>query len=630
MNTNNSSNNNTVLLFDSSMNFKDISLIIEEKNLKIITFDYESHLLFEEKNIEHEISDIYLTQKDLEDIQEKSYFFAHWFDNSEISHLLHYDEINVGELFFADFHYQLVPRLKKFVEITKLFEFNKNSTFASSFILYEIISSFTTSVIQLKTNNFVTKNYDNFIKIPINIGKFSFSIKLKYNYLKKLTKFFEKLSKISLFQKYHRMKKGNTVLFIDFTTKKYKHIFNILDKFSINLVKFDRIIPAIYNLESYFIIKKSNCLVENYSSLIDCSLKKSIKFGIVFLENNANSLWQQHHFFESFFSLNNKSFWKIIQPILVKQYAEKIPDIVQEIELTKKLYKKYNFDYIIVWSEIMLNHLIAIKLAKKQNISVFIIQHGLYADNPEMINYNHFGKIIPEYSDKFLVWGNVFKKYVMGLDYPENDVEIIGSPLHDGIFLDKSVNVLHKNEFILLATSSPYQNIVHDLTIEVLQNYSESIKKICNVVSKMRKKLVIKLHPQPDEIDITEFVKKIDSRIIVLKAGDITPLIRSCEVLITIDISTAMLEAQILGKPVISFKIRNHLGVQEIIKSNSCLSVTQDNFEGILTQILTDNDFKLKTIDRGFEFSKNYLSKIGFASENLLSFLEKSTVIKNK
>ena len=629
MKQNNSLNSGIILLFDSSMRFEDVSLMIKEKKPKIVTFDYESHTLFQEKNIEHEISDVYLSEKDLEYIQEKSYFFAHWFDNSEISHLLQYDEINVGELFFTNFHYELVPCLKKIFEITKLFEFNKNSTYMSSSILYEIVSSFTSSTIQLKTNYLVRKNSNDSIKIPINIGKLSFSINLKYNYLKKFNNFFEKLSQIILFQKYKPLKNENTVLFIDFTTKKYKHIFSVLDEFSINLVKFDRIIPAIWNLESYSIIKKSNCLVENYSSLIDGSLKKSIKSGIVFLETNLNSLLKQQLFFESFFSLNNKSFWKIIKPILVKQYTEKIPEIVQEIELTKKLYKKYHFNYILVWSEIMLNHLIAIKLAKTQNIPVFLIQHGLYYDNPEMINFNKFGKIIPEYSDKFLVWGNILKKYAISLDYPENNVKVIGSPLHDGLFLDKSTNVLHENKFILLATSSPYQNIVQDLTIEVLQNYSESIKKICQVVSKMGKKLVIKLHPQPDELDITDLAKKIDSRIVVIKAGDITPLIKSCEVLITTDISTTILEAQILGKPVISFKTRNHLGIPKISHSNSCLSVTQDDFEKVLTQILTDNDFKLKTIDHGFEFSKNYLSKMGSASENLLRFLENSTVVQD-
>ena len=179
-----------IVLFDSSMDFEAFYPIIKEKKPKIITFDYESHNLFEEKNIEHEVSDEYSTQKDLEYIQEKSYLFAHWFDKPEIWHLVNYAEINIGECFFNNFHFELVPYLKKFFEVTKLFEFNKNSTYVSSSILYEIISSLTTSVIKLKIKNIDIKNYDNTIQIPINIGKLSFSIKLKYNYLKKLTNFF--------------------------------------------------------------------------------------------------------------------------------------------------------------------------------------------------------------------------------------------------------------------------------------------------------------------------------------------------------------------------------------------------------------------------------------------------------
>ena len=75
MNTNNSSNNSTLLLFDSSMSFTDVFLIIKEKNPQIITFDYESHILLKKKDISHEISDSYTTTHDLEYIQEQSYYF---------------------------------------------------------------------------------------------------------------------------------------------------------------------------------------------------------------------------------------------------------------------------------------------------------------------------------------------------------------------------------------------------------------------------------------------------------------------------------------------------------------------------------------------------------------------------
>jgi hypothetical protein len=617
-----SSNNNVILLLDSSVDFKDVCQIIKEKNPDIVTFDYESHILFKEKNIPHKISDTYISQNDLQSIQEKSYLFAHWFNESKISNLLQYDEINIGETFFIDFHYQLIPYLKKFFEIMKLFESNKNSMFITSSVLYNIISSFTSTVIKLKSDNLNLQNYDNAIKIPIKIGKFSYSIKLKYSYLQKLTKIFEKLFQFLLFTKDSKLKNGNTILFIDFTTKKYSHLFSILDKFSINLVKFDRIIPAVWNFESYSIIKKSNCLVENHSTLIDKHIKKSIEHGKNLIKNNTNLLWQQNEFFESFFSLNGKSFWAIIKPTLVKLYEQKANDAVQEIELTKKLFKIYKFDSILIWTESHINHLIAIKLAKKRNISVYFLQHGLYIDSPELVSWNTFVKVIPQYADKFLVWGDMLKQYALNNDFPENKLEIIGSTLHDGIFLTKNKNMIPKNKFILLAATSPIHNSLHDMTVGIMEKYLESIKNVCEISLKLGKNLVIKLHPHPDDFDVTDFVKKIDSRIIVMKSGDITPLIKSCDIFIVTDISTTILEAQIFEKPVIVFKIRDNLGAYEFSKSNSCISATMDDFESLFTRVLTDEKFKQEVIERGTKFYKNYLSNIGSASENLLSFLE--------
>lgn len=611
------------------MNFKDVNSIIQEKKPKIITFDYESHVIFEQKNIQHEVSDAFLTKNDLKYIQDKSYLFAHWFDKQEISHLIKHDEINIGELFYDDFHRQLVPFLKKFLEIKKLFESYKNSTFFTSSLLFEIICSFTTSVIELKNSDSNTEIHNNSIKIPIKIGKFSYSIKLKYVYLQKLNKIFEKLFNLFLFKKNSYMKHGNTVLFTDFTTKKYRQIFKTLHKSTINLVKFDRIIPAVWDFESYSIINKSNCLVENYASLIDRPLKNSIESKILLLKNKTNLLWEQNIFFESFFTFDEKSFWKIIRPILIKQYEQKLFDAIQEIELTKKLFEKYSFDSILVWSESMINHLIAIKLAKKQNISVYFIQHGLYFESPEMITFYEFGRLVfPQYADKFLVWGNVLKEYVSELGFSEKNIKMIGSPLHDGLFQTKNISTSNQNEFVLLVTSSPPKNISQDLTVKVLNQYVESIKKVCEVISKSGKKLIIKMHPQPNEFDITDIAKKIDPKIIVIKAGDISPLIKSCELVITTDISTTILEAQILEKPVISIKIREHLGIPQIIKLNPCISTTKDNFETTFNRMLTDNNFKLDNIAQGSKFIKNYLSNIGCASETLLNFLENNSVEK--
>lgn len=282
-----SPDNNTILLFDSSMNLRDVFPIIKEKNPKIITFDYNSHKLFEEKNIQHEISDNYISSDDLDYIQKKSYYFAYWFDKPEISDFVQYDEINIGESFYHDFHYNLVSFLKKFIEIKKLFESNKNSTYISSSLLCEIISSFTTSIIKLKINDIILKNINNSTEISLKIGKLP--IKITNNRFQKLKNIFEKLF-LYFLPRNSKLQKNNLILFIDFTTKKYRQIFNILSKFPVNIVKFYRIIPTVWNLESYSIIKRSRCLVENYASLFDNSMKNSINSGILDLKSKTDLL----------------------------------------------------------------------------------------------------------------------------------------------------------------------------------------------------------------------------------------------------------------------------------------------------------------------------------------------------
>ena len=623
MEQNTSSKNNMILLFDSSMNFKDVYSIIQEKKPKIITFDYESHVLFEEKNIPHEISDAYLSKGDLDYIQEKSYLFAHWHDQPKISNLLEYDGINIGELFFYDFHYQLVPILKKFFEIMKIFECNKNSTYFSSFILHDIISSFSTSVFKLEIDFIDTTIHDGVIKIKLNFGIFSFPIKLKYVYLKKLTKIYQRFFRIFLFKKNIDLQNTNTVLLVDFSTKRYNYLLKTFNKFSINLVKFDRLLPAIWNFESYKIIKKSNCLVENYTSLIDKPLKHLINSEKSLLKSKTNSLWQQNKFFESFFSFNDKSFWIIIKPILIKMYEQKSNEAIEENELLKKLFKKYNFNSVLVWSEMTMTHFISIKLAKKQNIPIYQIQHGLHSDNPEYAHYAKFQRGIPKNIDKFLIWGNTMKKYLTSLDF-QIPTKIVGNPIYDSFSETKNEKILSQNEFILLATTPPETNYVKDLTVDSMQNYLTCIKKICEVISKLDKKLIIKTHPLSD-LDIVPLVKKIDPKIIVVEAGDITPLIKLCEVFIVTDISTTILEAQILKKPVILVQTRDSLIPK---KENSLISVHQKNFEETLIKTLTNNEFNLKIIEHGTIFANNYLSNLGNASKHLIEFLDQ-TEFKN-
>jgi len=140
-----------------------------------------------------------------------------------------------------------------------------------------------------------------------------------------------------------------------------------------------------------------------------------------------------------------------------------------------------------------------------------------------------------------------------------------------------------------LGTSGPVKENTFDLTVDTIQKNRETIKKICEIASRLNKELIIKLHPSPDEYDPVKLGKEISPNIKVLKSGDIFNLIQSCKVFIVIDVSTAILDAQILGKPVISVRVKDSgYGIPSVLKTNSCLITNIDNIEETLTRIFND------------------------------------------
>ena len=137
-------------------------------------------------------------------------------------------------------------------------------------------------------------------------------------------------------------------------------------------------------------------------------------------------------------------------------------------------------------------------------------------------------------------------------------------------------------------------------------------------------KLIIKLHPGPSEENISRMVKKINPDFEVITSGDIFPLIKSCSVMITTRLSTAIVEAQIIEKPVIYVPIFDErYGTPEMFKSNSCVISSINSFESDLKKILNDTSFRQKIIGLANDFIQNYLTNQNKASKELLKFLHK-------
>ena len=608
-----------IILFDSSSSIDDLKKILN-KTTKIISFDYESHKILLEKNIEHEISDYYVSREMLVDVQNNCYRFSKWFEDNRFIQLIDYEGINLGLLIKVELNYFLVSFVKKFVEMERIFAKNTASNFFASPFLFDFIKLHTNLVTKINSGNSPQVFYYDTIKIPIRLGRYNFTIRLSKNQLDKITKIFDVIVTV-LFGPKKTEKRKKSILMVEFDPIRYKKIFENLSMMQLNALLLNRRRPAVWNLESFSIIKNSGCYVLTTCLLDDQDVKISTQKNIELIHKKIETILKFDDFFESFFSINQLSFWNILKPKFIQLFTKRIDEIIHEIEMLKKIFEKYMPNAILVWSEIGSTEQIIVKLAKKFNVKIVLLQHGFFYDSMQegAVNMNKFQGVYPIDADKYVAWGHIEEKHQIKNCTPNEKIVVLGSPLYDDIHNLKPKNEL-KN-YILLATSGPVKENTLDLTVETIEKNRQTINEICVAVSKMNKKLVIKIHPSQDEFDPSQLAKDINPNIMVTKTANITELIKSCDVFVVIDASTVILDAHLLKKPVISVIVKDSdYGIPSVM-SESCALTDMKNFEKILNQTLTDENFRKLLIEKGTKYVSEYVVNQGRASKSLLELL---------
>ena len=602
-----------ILLLDSSLEFQDYKKIIEGNDIKIITLDYESHKILREKKITHTISDIYLNRNEMEYIQSSSYDFARWYESEKMEKYLIYEGLNLGLLIQTEFNYFLVPFLKKFVEIKKIFEENKNVNFIVSATIEKIVKNFSEKIEVISSNSIEEFYYDK-VKIPVKIKNHSISLNISKKNYDRIKKMSGKLSNLLLNQ--NILKKDDSVLLVEFDPIRYENLFLNMRQFKKNFSLYNVRRPAIWNKESFSIIKKSKCIIIDSEKKLN---KSSYENDFENLKNNFKELFKLQEF-KKIFSYQNESFWLIIQESLKNLLEKRLLEFIMNIRRGIEMFNEYSFSSILVWSEIGSTEQILVKLAKQRGIPIILLQHGLFFDSGIRGAYemNKFQGVYPIDADEIIVWGEKEKEHQIASGTPKQKIHVLGTPLFDN-FLD--VKNTEKN-IVTLATSGPVKENVFDLTVDTIERNMETIKEICKSISKSNKKLFIKIHPSPDEFDPTELAEGINKNIEVVKDGEIMDYIEKSELFIVIDISTVIIYAYLLKKPTISVVVKDSgYGVPSILSSNSCLKVTKDNFEQQKEKILNDDKFQTEIIENSTNDLSNYLTNVGTASEKILDFL---------
>ena len=615
-----------VVLFDSISDLDDLDETVSKNMSKIISFDYDTHKILKDKKINHEISDNYLSKKDLRIIQKTAYSVSEWFNADIISKDVSYKGVNIGSLMQDELINILVNHIKKFFELYKISKQFTNVTFIGSQTCCKIMKNFSKKIMKFKNSKM--KNFEQFpldstkVRMKIGTKNHSMEFKIPKNLFTKLKGISEKPSNFLLPKNHLREENSKNILVIEFNTIRYQTFFEQMSNSNLNFVIYNRRSPAFWNVPSYNLIKQSGCIIETKNSLYGTNLKEIILDGKIHIKTKILDLFSKENFFETFFSLEGISFWSTFKEFFQEYFRNRALEFIEEIELTKKLMEKYTFSSILILSEAGLNERIALQLAHQKQISVCLLQHGVNYDTKQSYDMNVAQGAFPIKSDYFLCWGKVTEKYSKSLGIKSEKIYSIGSPIFDRLRFDEQNS--SKNDCVLFATAGPTKEDASDLTIEIIEKYMNAVKKICQLVTKYNKKLNIKTHPSPDELDPSFIAKQINSKIKVIKGGNISPLIQSCDLMIVTDLSSPILDAHILERPVILLSVKdNGWGIPTAFKNNSCLVTDLEKLDDDLKSVLNNERVRNQLIINGTKSSKEYLSYQNNGSKELIKFLEK-------
>ena len=616
-----------IILVEGVIDFKIIDRSLFKNNSNVISFDYHSHKSLNDNNIKHKLVEEYFSEEEILEVDELSLKLGtSWYKDEKIKEYLEFEGLNLGSLFELEMPCYFFTNLKRILGIKKIIQ-NEKPNKIISYSLKKYVEQF------CKNKNIETKFfekslptmlfYDEII-IPLNLGPITKKITIsRKNYIK-IKKIVDEI--VDLIWKVKPSKKilknNDSILLIDFSTKLYEDFLKKFQTSDKNIIILNQRKPAIFNLETLNIIKNSKCRILSTNNFENYLIKKKIITKQNELKNNLKLLFDNKNALKKIFTHNEESFWSIIEENFSKIILERCAESIKRLILINEMFDKINVKLILDWAhtgveEKEINH-----IAIKKNVPIFCLQHGIMTLNPKFEKYLPLMPVLPAHNIKMLVWGKIMESYLLDHKIEPNKIINVGSPRHDQFFKKRSSN---NNNTILIA-SNLFFNVNFDgndtRAFDRLELY---IKRILEYIKKnSSKKPIIKLH-QAEYSVISSIVKKIDPSIIIYQYEDILELLSTCDVLISLNYSTILLDALILNKPtMVILPEKQNYEEEEVIKRNAVLAVSDiSELEIKLNQILSDDHIREKLISKGKQFVEEYFSNRGNSSEFLTKLLIK-------
>ena len=620
--------NKTIIIVNDIDNISKLKeIILQYPNSKIFSLNYFTHNKLIKNSIEHEMGDNYLTNIDKNIIDTKTIETAsNWYLNNNFKNSLMFDGINLASLIEMESFDYFSKVYKNTLTIIRIIEKEKPTTLVDITDYNDLIQNLCNSkkidYVQIHDIRQASTYFDK-INIKYNIGPIPLSVTISKNNYQKIKDFVEKITKqfLKLNKNFNPQKKS--ILLLDFNTIQYNLLLKELSNSSKNILLLNQRRPAVWNLESYNIIRKlgSNIIsLNDFNKKIDNKIKQEQQQK----KDELEVMWDHNLIFNEVFVIENYSIWNSIKDSFTKMCNTRFLDSVARLMLLEQLFTKYDISVILEWAETAPHEKEVLHVAKRYGKKIVMLQHGLSPSGDVWSRAGRFFTFFsgPLNSDKQVVWGDITKEYAIACGHNLENIIPLGSPRHDKFFQAKKIN---SKGMILLATTGVPEFFAETSTTNDYLKFNEFIQEVCRVVKNLKdKKLVIKLHPQPDFVNnIINLIKEIDPQIEIVFDTDLVELINSCEMLITFNNSTIALESMILNKPTISLQTDKWAEEHELVKKHGVVSISKlEDIESSIHSILKDDAFKFNILKNSDNFLQKYYTNRGSASTFLAQFLE--------
>ena len=625
----------TIILIEGKNDIQTILNDKLDKEKKIISFDYNSTKLLHEMKLENVSIDNYFKESDPELIDELTVNFAqNWYQECNKNNELDFKEVNLGYLIEAEILRYFLFTLRRIVGIIRIIQ-KENPERIICGSLGKFVKNLCGKqdiIIQAKSQEINSELEFSKIEIPFNIGfKRNFTISRK-NYLtiKKIVEScITQLFKI----KFNLSKTNNdrTILLLDFNPVFYSLLLEEINKLFPNVVLLNQRRPAIWNKESFKIIKKTNSKIIRLEDFETLKVKSIISNYQEEQIKKLNTLFTNKQLFQNYFKIEGNSFWDIIEDNFKEMILTRTKEIIRKYILSEQLFEKVKIDGILEWAHSGFEERIVLANANKENIPVLFIQHAQNMSNSKYDRFIPFQPILPTTNSKTAVWGKISKEFLIAKGVKESEIFVTGSPKHDPLFKNK--NSKSDSGIILLAFSGTFSSYnFHGNEIKALENLEDIIGTTIKIIKEFpNKKIIVKLHPSKSYINIKSIIQKIDPQIPVFQDEDPKKFLMLCDGVIVNDISTIMLEAMIFNKPTLCINTQNQ-NIQEepVIKNDASLFVSNiDSLNKSIEQFIFDNNLRNDLIKNGNIYVNNYFSHKGNASKYLASILYEQFNVKS-